>query len=155
MDMSTDGFKPIVNRRATFEYTILETLEAGLVLSGPETKSVRLGHVSLAESFAVVSQQGHVELLNAHINPYQYARQEEYEPKRTRKLLLHKREIERLMGKVRSEGLTLVPLKIYQKHGKFKVQLGLARGKKQYEKREQIKRRDVKREVDRAIKGYR
>ncbi len=153
--MSTDGFKPIINRRATFEYQIIETLEAGLVLTGPETKSVRLGHVSLAEAFAVVTGQGEVQLLNAHINPYQYARQEEYDPKQTRRLLLHKREIERLMGKVKSEGLTLVPLKIYQKHGKFKVELGLARGKKQYEKRETIKRRDVKREIDRAIKGYR
>jgi SsrA-binding protein len=154
--MSSDlGFKSIVNRRATYEYQILETLEAGLVLSGPETKSVRLGHVSLAEAFAVVTQQGEVQLLNAHINPYPYARQEEYEPRQTRRLLLHKREIERLMGKIKSEGVTLVPLKIYQKHGKFKVELGLARGKKQHEKRETIKRRDVKREIDRAIKGYR
>lgn len=141
----------IVNTRVLHDYTVLETYEAGVVLSGAETKSVRLGMASLKESFITLTSRG-AQLLNAQITPYPYARNEEYEPKRTRTLLMHRDEIEKLRGKTAQKGVSLVPLKIYRKRGRFKVAVGVVRGKKEYEKREMLKRRDIAREVERELK---
>lgn len=139
------------NKKARFNYEILEGYEAGVVLSGAEVKSIRGGHISLKESFATV-RGGEIWLTNAHISPYKPARIEGYDPTRSRKLLLKKDETEKLIGKSGEQGLTLVPLKVYDKNGKIKVEIGLARGKKKYDKREVIKRRDVEREVSRSLK---
>lgn len=139
------------NKKARFNYEILEEYEAGIVLSGAEVKSIRGGHISLKESFATV-RSGEIWLTNAHISPYKPARIEGYDPTRSRKLLLKKAETEKLIGKSGEQGLTLVPLKVYDKNGKIKVEIGLARGKKKYDKREVIKRRDVEREVSRSLK---
>lgn len=141
----------IVNTKALHDYTVLETVEAGVVLTGAEVKSVRLGMASLKESFVTLTKSG-AQLLNAQITPYKFARNEEYEPKQTRALLLHKSEIEKLRGKVQQKGVSLVPLKIYSKRGKFKVAVGVVRGKKEFEKREMLKRRDIAREVERELK---
>jgi SsrA-binding protein len=138
-----------VNRRARHDYFIEETIEAGLVLSGSEVKSLRAGKAQLKDSHARISG-GEMWLVNAHISEYLPSAQFGHEPTRARKLLLHKREIARLMGKVRERGLTLIPLRLYFKHGRAKVELGLARGKKLYDKRESIKARDVQREMVRA-----
>jgi SsrA-binding protein len=145
-------FQTIVNKKALFDYQVLDSLEAGVELTGPEAKSVRLGQVSLKESYVALTQRG-LDLLNVTITPYKYARTEDVESKRTRRLLVHKTEMERLRGVVQQKGVTLVPLKIYLKHGKFKVQVGIVRGKKQFEKREAIKRRDLDREAKRDM-GY-
>lgn len=139
------------NKIARFNYEILEGYEAGVVLSGAEVKSIRGGHISLKESFATV-RGGEIWLTNAHISPYKLARIEGYDPTRSRKLLLKKDETEKLIGNSGEQGLTLVPLKVYDKNGKIKVEIGLARGKKKYDKREVIKRRDVEREVSRSLK---
>jgi SsrA-binding protein len=139
-----------VNRKARHEYEILETFEAGMVLVGSEVKSLRDGRANLKDSYARVDH-GEVFLLNAHISPYAAANRFGHEPERTRKLLLRRQEIDKLTGKVNERGLTLVPLKIYFKNGRAKVELGLGRGKKAYDKRESIKRREMEREADRAI----
>jgi len=140
-----------VNRRARHDFHIEETLEAGIVLTGSEVKSLRAGKAQLKDSYGRITN-GEVWLWNAHISPYAAAAQLGYEPTRSRKLLLHRREIERLVGKVKERGLTLVPLRMYFKHGRAKVELGLARGKKLYDKRASIKERETRREVDRAMK---
>jgi SsrA-binding protein len=140
-----------VNRRARHDYFIEETVEAGLVLTGSEVKSLRAGKAQLKDSHARV-QRGEVWLFNAHISEYAAAAQFGHDPTRSRKLLLHRREIERLIGKVKERGLTLIPLRLYFKHGRAKVELGLARGKKLYDKRASIKERETKREVDRAMR---
>ena len=140
-----------VNRRARHDYFIEETIEAGLVLSGSEVKSLRAGKAQLKDSHARI-QRGDAWLFNAHISEYGPAAQFGHEPTRSRKLLLHRREIDRLAGKVKERGLTLVPLRIYFKNGRAKVELGLARGKKLYDKRASIKERETRREVDRALK---
>jgi SsrA-binding protein len=139
------------NKKGRFNYEILEEYEAGIILSGPEVKSVRTGQISLREAFATISR-GEVWLTNAHISPYKQARDQEQEPTRPRKLLLSKKEIEKLIGKLQTEGITLIPLKVYDKHGKIKVEIGLARGKKKYDKRERIKKRDLNRDVKRDLK---
>jgi len=141
-----------VNRKARFDYDILETLEAGLVLQGTEVKSLRQGKVNLKDAYADV-QDGEVYLLHAHISPYEGGGYVNHDPERPRKLLLHKREIKWLLGKTQERGLTLIPLRIYFTRGKAKVELGLARGKKQYDKREELKRRSARREVERALRG--
>ena len=141
-----------VNRRARHDYFIEESVEAGVVLTGSEVKSLRAGKAQLKESYAQI-KQSEIWLLNAHISEYSPSAQFGHEPARARKLLLHRREIDRLTGKVKEQGLTLVPLRLYFKHGRAKVELGLARGKKLYDKRESIKEREVRREVDRAMKG--
>jgi SsrA-binding protein len=141
-----------VNRRARHNYFIDETYEAGLVLVGSEVKSLRDGKANLSDSYARI-QKGEALLVNAHISPYPGANQFNHEPTRTRKLLLHGREIERLTGKTKERGLTLIPLRMYFKHGRAKVELGLARGKKLYDKRETIRRKDAQREVERSIKA--
>lgn len=140
-----------VNRRARHDFYIEETFEAGVVLTGSEVKSLRAGKAQLKDSYGRI-QDGEVWLWNAHISPYAAAAQLGHEPTRSRKLLLHRREIERLLGKVKERGLTLVPLRMYFKHGRAKVELGLARGKKLYDKRAAIKERETRREVDRAMK---
>ena len=151
--MAESGRKVIcVNRRARFDYTISETIEAGLVLQGTEVKSLRDGRADLKDAYADV-QEGEVFLLHAHIDQYEQANRFNHDPVRPRKLLLHKREIRRLIGKTQEKGLTLIPLRMYFTHGKAKVELGLAKGKKQYDRRETIKAREAGREVERAIKS--
>ena len=138
------------NRRVRFEYDILERVEAGLVLAGSEVKSLRDGRASLAEAYAVV-QEGEVYICKMHIPPYEPANRLNHEPTRRRKLLLRKREIRRLVGKVAERGLALVPLQLYfNKRGFAKLELGLARGRKLYDKREVLKKRSAQREMERA-----
>lgn len=143
-----------VNRRARHEFHIEETVEAGIMLVGSEVKSLREGKANLKDSFARI-ENGEAWLWNAHISPYGPASQFGHEPTRTRKLLLHRAEIERLQGKVKERGLTLVPLRLYFKEGRAKVELALARGKKTHDKREAIRDREVRREVDRALSARR
>lgn len=148
-----DGERIIcVNRQARHNYFIDETYEAGLVLLGSEVKSLRDGKANLVDSYARI-QKGEAFLINAHISPYPGANQFNHEPTRPRKLLLHAREIERLTGKTQEKGLTVVPLKMYFKNGRAKVELGLARGKKLYDKRETLRRKDAEREVERTLKS--
>lgn len=143
-----------VNRSARHEYLIEETVEAGLALMGSEVKALREGKANLKDSFGRV-ENGEVWLWNAHISPYGPASQFGHEPTRARKLLLHRQEIERLQGKVKERGLTLVPLRLYFKNGRAKVELALARGKKQHDKREAIRDREQRREIDRALSDRR
>jgi SsrA-binding protein len=140
------------NRKALHEYHIVDTWEAGIVLAGPEVKSVRAGKVSLTEAFARV-EGNEAYVYGLHISPYDPASRWNVDPTRTRKLLLHRREIRRLIGATQQEGFTLVPLEIYLKDGYVKLALALARGKKQYDKREDAKRRDADREIQRAVRG--
>jgi SsrA-binding protein len=142
----------VVNKRARFDYDISETLEAGMVLQGTEVKSLREGRVSLQDAYADV-QKGEVFLLNAHINLYEYGNRFNHDPERPRKLLLHKQEIKRLIGKTQEKGLTLIPTRMYFTHGKVKVELGLGKGKKHYDKREDLKRRSAQRDIARALRG--
>jgi SsrA-binding protein len=142
------------NRRARHEYHIIETFEAGLVLQGTEVKSLRGGKASLPESYARV-ENGEVFLLNAHIDEYDQGNRFNHDPIRRRKLLMHRREINRLIGRVEERGLTLVPLRMYFRRGKAKVELALARGKKTYDKREAIARREAEREMAAAMKSRR
>ncbi len=147
-----DGVKVIAkNKKARFEYFIEDTFEAGLVLVGTEVKSLREGRASLKESYGQV-KNGEVFLVGAHITPYSHGTHTNHDPERERKLLLHKREIKRLYGKSRERGYTLVPLSIYFKNGKAKVEMGLGKGKAKYDKREAIKRKDEKRDMERAMK---
>lgn len=141
----------IINRQAKFNYEFLDTFEAGIVLRGYEVKSIRTGQVSLKESFARI-KDGEVWLLNAHIAPYSGGTPPNYEPTRTRKLLLNKKEITSLIGKLHEKGLSLVPLRLYIKKNRVKIELGLGKGKKKYDKRESIKRREIEREVKRKLK---
>ena len=141
-----------VNRQARHNYFIDEVYEAGLVLVGSEVKSLRDGKANLSDSYAQI-RKGEAFLLNTHISPYPGANQFNHEPTRMRKLLMHAREIERLTGKTKERGLTLIPLKLYFKHGRAKVELGLARGKKLYDKRETLKRKMAQREVERSLKS--
>ncbi|KKR32930.1 MAG: SsrA-binding protein [candidate division CPR2 bacterium GW2011_GWC1_39_9] len=146
------GIKIITqNRRGLFDYEINEKFEAGIVLTGPEVKSVKSGHINLKDSYAVVKDE-EIWLLNTHIANYKNAGDKNYEPERSRKLLLSKKEIKSLIGKLEAKGFTLIPLKIYLKHGLIKVELGLGRGRKNYDKREVIKRREVEREIQKEIK---
>jgi SsrA-binding protein len=140
------------NRKALHEYHIVDTWEAGIVLAGPEVKSIRAGKVSLTEAFARV-EGNEAYVYGLHISPYDPASRWNVDPTRTRKLLLHRREIRRLIGATQQEGFTLVPLEIYLKDGYVKLALALARGKKQYDKREDAKRRDADREIQRAVRG--
>lgn len=138
------------NRRARHDYAIDETYEAGIVLTGAEVKSLRAGRASLTESFARV-RDGEVWLENLHIPPYQHADTKgSYDPRRARKLLLHREQIERLIGKTQEKGLTLVPLRLYFTRGLAKLELGLARGKRSFEKRQAIAEREHRREMERA-----
>ena len=149
---SSDEKLVCVNRQARHNYFIDETYEAGLVLLGSEVKSLRDGKANLVDSYAQI-RRGEAFLINAHISPYAGANQFNREPTRTRKLLLHAREIERLTGKTKERGLTLIPLKLYFKDGRAKVELGLARGKKLYDKRDTLRRKVAEREVERSLKS--
>jgi SsrA-binding protein len=142
-----------INRRARYDYFIEDEYEAGIVLTGTEVKSLRLGKANIKDSYArVVNHE--VFVYQLHIGPYPFAYYNNHEPLRTRKLLLHKQEIKRLYSKVNEKGHTLVPLKLYFVGGKVKLSIGLVKGKRQYDKREAIKRRDEKRDLDRARKEY-
>lgn len=142
------------NRQARFRYEILETYEAGIALQGTEVKSIIAGRANLQDGYALI-RKGEAWLMNAHISPFQQASQYfNHEPRRDRKLLLHKKEINKLIGKIEQKGLTLVPLKMYMSNNKVKVAIGLARGKKLHDKREDVKRRDDQRDMRRAMKQY-
>jgi SsrA-binding protein len=145
------GQKVIVsNRKARHDYAILDTYECGLVLVGTEVKSLREGKASLADAFATVDD-GEVWLRNVHIPEYTQGTWTNHMPRRTRKLLLHRREIEKLIGKTKESGLSLVPLSMYFKDGKVKVEIALARGKKAYDKRQALAKRDAQRDISRAM----
>lgn len=140
------------NKRAKFDYHLLETFEAGLVLSGTEVKSLRSGKASIADAYGIV-RDGEVFLLNAHIQPYERGGYVNHEPTRSRKLLLHRKEIRRLIGAVERQGLTLIPLEMYFKKGVAKVALALAKGKKLHDKRDTAKQRDAEREMARVSRS--
>ena len=140
-----------VNRRARHDYAIDETLEAGLVLTGTEIKSIRAGRVNLAEAYARI-EHGEAWLIGAHIAPYEQGNRNNHEPTRTRKLLLHRDQIAELVGRTQSKGFTLVPLRLYIRKGNAKLELGVARGKKTHDKRRTIAERDVRRELERETK---
>jgi len=139
-----------LNRRARHDYEILETFDAGVVLTGTEIKSVRARRVALRDAYATI-EGGEAWLHNMHISPYEAGNRFNPEPKRRRKLLLHKREINRLLGRTVEKGLTLVPLRVYLQRGYAKVELGLGRGKRQYDKRKAIAEREARREEERAL----
>ncbi len=141
------------NKRARFDYQILETLEAGIVLEGHEVKSIKTGHVSLKGAFVVLKNE-EAYLLNASIPPYQPKNTpKSYDPERSRKLLLNRKEIAHLIGKTKEKGLTLLPIKLYNKKGKIKLEIGIGKGKRKVDKREILKKRDMKREVERVLRG--
>lgn len=142
----------ISNRKAKYDYEILETYEVGIVLTGTEIKSIREGKANLKDSYAII-KKGEVFLLNMHISHYDKGNQFNHEETRTRKLLMHKKEIEKLDQRLKLEGLTLVPIKLYMKKNIAKLLLGLAKGKKEYDKRETIKERDIKREIQKDFKN--
>ena len=140
----------IDNRRARYEYEILDRAEAGIALAGSEVKSIRAGNVSLNEAFARV-RDGELWLVNMYVQPYKEASFTNHEPRRPRKLLLHRGEIDRIAGRAGEKGLTIVPLRLYFKRGIAKVEIGLARGKKLWDKRRATAERDARRELDRAV----
>lgn len=139
------------NRKARYEYAILDTVEAGIVLKGTEIKSIRAGRINLKDGYASV-REGEIWLYNVHISPFEQGNQFNHDPLRPRKLLMKKKQIDSLIGETKQGGITLIPLKVYIKNGFAKVLIGLAKGKKQYDKRETIKRRDQDRELRRAVK---
>jgi len=146
------GIKIIAtNKKASHNYELGESYEAGLVLQGTEVKSLREGRANLKEGYASI-EDGEVYLYNCHISPYSHGNYTNHDPMRTRKLLLHKKEIKKLTGKIKEKGLTLVPTKLYFKNGMAKIELALGKGKKLYDKREAIKRRDAKLDIERAFK---
>jgi SsrA-binding protein len=140
------------NKKAFYDYHIEEKYEAGISLLGTEVKSLRAGKANLKESYVII-KDGEAFLFNCHISPYSHGNINNHEPLRTRKLLLHKKEIAKLWGKISQQGLTLIPLKIYFKHGRAKVEIGLAKGKRQYEKRSSVKEKEAKREIERHLKS--
>lgn len=151
-DAKAEGVKVVAsNRRARYDYQILDRFEAGLVLEGSEVKSLRAGKAQLKDSFAHI-RDGEVWLVGAYIAPYDFSRGGGHEPERTRKLLLQRRQIDRLASRLAEQGLTLVPLDIHFRAGRVKVELGLAKGKRTIDKRETIKARDQQREIDRAVR---
>lgn len=155
MSEKNENFKIVAdNRQARFRYEILETYEAGIELKGTEVKSIREGKANLRDGYALI-RNGEAWLLNMHISPYEHSSAFfNHDPRRTRRLLLHKKEIRKLIGKVEQEGLTLIPLKMYLKKGLVKLTIALGKGKKLHDKRESIKQRDDKREMARATKRY-
>ena len=150
--MKKDGIKVIAkNKKARYDYEILSTYEAGLVLMGTEIKSIRQGRIQLKDGYARI-QGNEAFLHDVYIAPYPNAGPFNHDPTRPRKLLLHKREIRRLFGKIQEKGLALIPLSVYLKNSKAKVELGIGRGKRKYEKREAIKRQDARREIQRTLR---
>jgi len=142
------------NRKAYHDYHIEETVEAGLALLGTEVKSLREGRANLKDSYVLI-KEGEAFLLNCHISPYSHGNIMNHDPLRTRKLLMHREEIDRLSGKAATKGNTLIPLKIYFKDSRAKVEIGVAKGKRLFEKRETIKEREAKREIEKAMKNRR
>lgn len=141
------------NRKAHFEYFLLEHFEAGISLQGSEIKSIRAGQISLAEAFIRIDNGREAWLMNAHIAPYENANRYNHDPKRERRLLLHRREIRELWDAVRLKGVTIVPVQVYLKDGRAKLDIAIAKGKKQYDKREEIAKRDQQREAARQRRG--
>jgi SsrA-binding protein len=151
-DTTDDRESVARNRRARHDYHILDNWEAGIVLTGTEVKALRAGKANLSDAYGVV-KDGEVWLLNLHISPYEQGNQFNHEPTRTRKLLLHRREIRRLIGAVEREGLTLIPLELYFSNGRAKVALALGKGKKLHDKREDAKKREDERDMARAVRA--
>lgn len=150
--MGKEGMKVIAqNKKARHDYFIEETMEAGIVLTGTEIKSIRKGRVNLKDSYARI-RDGEAFVLNMHISEYEQGNRYNHDPIRERKLLLHRQEINRLIGQTKMQGLTLVPLRLYLKGGFCKIEIGIAKGKKNYDKRESIKQKDAKREMERALR---
>ena len=144
------------NKKAYFDYEILEKFEAGIALTGREVKSIKGGHISLNGSYVVIDSKGEVFLIGAHVPPYQPKNMPgDYDPERSRKLLLKRKEINYLIGKHDQKGLTFIPLKVYTNNGNIKLEFSIAKGKKQFDKRETIKKRDTEREIERAMKTNR
>ena len=141
-----------VNKRARFDYEIDDLYEAGLALQGTEVKSLRQGRVNLKDAYADV-QNGEVYLLHAHIDQYEQGNRFNHDPERPRKLLLHKQEIRRLVGKTKEKGLTLIPMRMYFSRGKVKVEIGVGKGKKTYDKRQDLKRHTAQRDIERGLRG--
>ncbi|MEW6351544.1 MAG: SsrA-binding protein SmpB [Thermodesulfobacteriota bacterium] len=139
------------NRKAWFNFEIDDSFEAGVVLTGPEVKSLRAGKANLGDAYAKI-KSGEIFLIDAHISPYDKTRTQDQDPVRDRKLLMHKREIKKLTGKAFEKGFSIVPLRMYFKNGKVKVELALAKGKKAYDKRESIRKKDQRREMERLVK---
>ena len=155
MTEKSTGEKAVAtNKKAFHEYFILEKLEAGIALLGTEVKAIREGRLNLKDSYALV-QGGEAFLFNCHISPYSHGNRENHDPTRSRKLLLHEREIRKLIGKTQEKGLTLVPLRVYLKRGRIKVELGVARGKKFFDKRETERRKEADQEAKAAMKRRR
>ena len=140
------------NRKARHDYTIHEVYEAGIALTGTEVKSLRAGKANMKDSYAQVTRNAEVFVYNLHISPYDHGNIFNHEPLRNRRLLLHRQEINKLIGKVKEKGMALVPFKLYFKHGLVKMELALATGKKLYDKRQDMAKKDAKREMDRALK---
>ena len=140
------------NRKARHDYTIHEVYEAGIALTGTEVKSLRAGKANMKDSYAQVTRNAEVFVYNLHISPYDHGNIFNHEPLRNRRLLLHRQEINKLIGKVKEKGMALVPLKLYFNHGLVKMELALATGKKLYDKRQDMAKKDAKREMDRALK---
>lgn len=150
--MANDQVKVVAtNRKAAHDYFLGDRYEAGIVLTGSEIKSVRAGQINLRDSY-VQARDNELWLLNAHIAPYEPAQREGHEPRRPRKLLLHRREIARLITQVQQKGFAIVPTQVYLRRGRAKVEIALARGKRQYDKREAIGKREVQRQIERALK---
>ena len=143
----------IQNRKVNFDYEIIDTFETGIVLTGTEIKSIRLGKCNLKDSYAII-KNNEIFILNMHISQYEQGNRFNHEETRTRKLLMHKKEILKLRDKLDLEGFTLIPLKLYFKGSKAKILLGLAKGKKNYDKREAIKKKDIERQLARDLKNY-
>ena len=143
----------ILNRKVNFDYEIIDTYEAGIALTGTEIKSIRLGKANLKDSYAII-KNGEIYLLNMHISSYEQGNRFNHEETRTRKLLMHKNEILKLNSKLELEGFTLVPIKLYFKNNRAKILIGLAKGKKNYDKRESIKKKDIERQIAKDLKNY-
>lgn len=141
------------NKKARHDYTIIDTMEAGMVLQGTEIKSIRNSRINLKDGFVRV-RNGEAFLSNVHISPYEQGNIFNHDPVRTRKLLLHKKQIDRLAGELKNAGVTVVPLKVYLRNGYAKVLIGIAKGKKNYDKREDLKRKDINRQIDRTLKNF-
>lgn len=140
------------NRKARHDYTVVDTMEAGIVLQGTEIKSIRNGRINLKDGFVRI-RNGEAYLLNVHISPYEQGNIFNHDPLRTRKLLLHKKQIAKLIAETKNTGITIIPLKVYIRNGYAKVLIGLAKGKKQYDKREDLKRKEINREINRTLKN--
>ena len=145
----------IKNKKVYFDYEILETFEAGLILAGPEVKSVKAGQINLKGSYISLDNNEEAWLINAHISSYQPAAgaQQDYDPTRSRKLLLHKKQIRKMIGKLKQKGLTAMPLRVYTSHTFVKIEIGICRGKKQHDKRESLKKRDTEKRITQAMKN--